>query len=360
MATSINNYKNIEHLVLSGGGLLGISYIGLLRYLEEENIFCNVKTITGCSAGAMFGSLMAIGYKSNELETIIKNMNFKHYLNINVDSILNFMKSKGLESGNNLINLIKKCIKDKIGNDEITFGQLREQYKIDLRIGVTNLTKYRFEIFSHINYPNLPIHRAIHASFSIPFIFEPVIIDDDIYCDGGVLDNLPINTVVNTTLNDIISNNCNDNDNDNNNADDCDNDADDGDDSDDDGNANKDSDVNEDDKKETKAIKEKIENRYLDIKTLAVYLMNKPESINKNNLHTITLNNYLNTITRTISNNLISKKFNNKNTKKHTKLVVFEIPCDIMTFIKINASKDDVHNIIEIAYNQSKKELKIT
>ena len=30
---------NIKHLVLSGGGLLGISYIGLFKYFEEKDIY---------------------------------------------------------------------------------------------------------------------------------------------------------------------------------------------------------------------------------------------------------------------------------------------------------------------------------
>ena len=56
---------NIKHLVLSGGGMLGISYIGLFKYLEENMpspiVVKNLKSITGCSAGAMFATLIAIG-----------------------------------------------------------------------------------------------------------------------------------------------------------------------------------------------------------------------------------------------------------------------------------------------------------
>ena len=52
-----NNTNNIKHLVLSGGGLLGISYIGLLRYLEESHSIANIKSISGCSAGSFFGCL---------------------------------------------------------------------------------------------------------------------------------------------------------------------------------------------------------------------------------------------------------------------------------------------------------------
>ena len=56
--------KNIKHLVLSGGGMLGISYIGLIKYLEEQNKNSNFKSITGCSAGSLFATLIAICYTS--------------------------------------------------------------------------------------------------------------------------------------------------------------------------------------------------------------------------------------------------------------------------------------------------------
>ena len=39
---------------------------------------------------------------------------------------------------------ISKCIKDKTGDENITFSQIQEKYNIKLQIGVTNLTKSKF------------------------------------------------------------------------------------------------------------------------------------------------------------------------------------------------------------------------
>ena len=190
----MSNHK-INQLVLSGGGLLGISYIGLFKYFEENNTLSNIKSITGCSAGAIFGSLLAVGYNSKDLDTIVKSMVFKDYLKINVDSLLNFIHTKGLESGKNLSIFINKCIKDKTGDENITFLQIQEKYNIKLQIGVTNLTKSKFELFNIDTTPNLSIIKAISASIAIPFLFEPIVIGDDIYCDGGLLDNLPMQEI---------------------------------------------------------------------------------------------------------------------------------------------------------------------
>ena len=312
---------NIKHLVLSGGGLLGISYIGLFKYFEEKEYIKNIQSITGCSAGAIFGSLLAIGYTYNELNSLVKSMIFKEYLTINVDSILNFTNTKGFESGTNLNLFIRNCIKNKTGNENITFSQIQEKYNIKLQIGVTNLTKNKFELLNNTTSPELPIHKAISASVAIPFIFEPIVINNDIYCDGGVLDNLPIDTVIN--MYNII-------------------------------------DTNEDKEEKEKDKEEKVkEDNELSI--IGFYLINKSEIINKDNYKSIGISQYFSLLTRTLSQCIIDKKKEKTDINKNKyKIITISIPCDIMTFIKLDATHDDINNIIDIAYNISSDELKLS
>ena len=302
------NQHKIKHLVLSGGGLLGISYIGLFKYFGEHNTLSNIKTITGCSAGAIFGALLSIGYTYKELDTIVKSMVFKDYLKINVDSLLNFVNAKGLESGHKLHLFIKNCIKDKTGDENITFSQIQEKYNIKLQIGVTNLTKSIFELFNADTTPDIPIIKAISASIAIPFMFEPIIIGDDIYCDGGLLDNLPMYDT------DFKK-------------------------------------VDVDDDKADDTPDDSIDDSF---STIGFYLINKSNNINKDNYKTISLSQYINVITHTLSKNIIHKKNKIENSKKY-KIITIEIPCDIMTFIKLNATHDDINNIIDIAYTITNK-----
>ena len=324
----MSNHK-INQLVLSGGGLLGISYIGLFKYFEENNTLSNIKSITGCSAGAIFGSLLAVGYNSKELDTIVKSMVFKDYLKINVDSLLNFIHTKGLESGKNLSIFINKCIKDKTGDENITFLQIQEKYNIKLQIGVTNLTKSKFELFNIDTTPNLSIIKAISASIAIPFLFEPIVIGDDIYCDGGLLDNLPMQEIAfkkTHTKIKVEKNNTNEN---NNNSID-----------------------NEDDSVDT--TEDILDDT---LTTIGFYLINKTNNINKDNYKNISLSQYINVITHTLSQNIIYNKTKIEKNNKNYKIITIDIPCDIMTFIKLNATHDDINNIIDIAYTITKNML---
>jgi len=351
--------QHIKKLVLSGGGLLGISYIGLLKYLEEHNINKQITQITGCSAGAIFGTFIAIGYTSIELQKIMKTLNFKDYINITAESILNFMKLKGLDSGKNIMLFIKQTIKDKTNDENITFLQIFEKYKINLKMGVTNLTSSSFEILDMYSTPNLPIYQAINASIAIPFIYEPVIINKCVYCDGGILDNLPLEhlliiddsigvdvgvgvvnsidvditkstesestpttntnttktTTTTTNINNINTTTTTTNINNNNN---------------------------------NTRIKD----------TLGIYLLNKFNILNNDNIQELSLSYYFNSLMHAFCKSYINNKKDLNDIRSHnTLIIIYEIPCDIMTFLKLSATHDDIDNIINIAYITTKNKL---
>ena len=58
-------------LVCEGGGIKGIALLGAIYYLNEQGY--EFKKIAGTSAGAIVASLLAVGYKGNELKDAIKN-----------------------------------------------------------------------------------------------------------------------------------------------------------------------------------------------------------------------------------------------------------------------------------------------
>ena len=328
----------LQHLVLSGGGLLGISYIGLFRYLEERKVTHQIKSITACSAGAIFATLFCLGYTSQDMDKLIKSLNFKDYININAESIIKFPRTKGLETGIKMIEFLKQMIKDKTGDDTITFKQAYDKYNIVLQIGVTNLTTMNFEIFNYITKPDLPIYIAIRASIAIPIMFEPVIFDGAVYCDGGVVDNLPVDSAIAIAELMFIEEN----------------------------NATKSAVTTATTTAPTTAqttaqttapTETEADAKVTAIKTdtqscldsiLSVFLMSKYQPINSDNIATVTLPHYVDVIMQAINNGHIIYNFRHKYVD--TTLVI-EIPVDIMTFIKINASVEDINNIIDIAYN---------
>ena len=64
-------------LVLSGGGAKGLTHIGIIRALEENNI--PIDYVTGTSMGAIIGSLYAMGYSPDDMEKLIRSEDFKRW-----------------------------------------------------------------------------------------------------------------------------------------------------------------------------------------------------------------------------------------------------------------------------------------
>lgn len=160
-------------LVLSGGGARGFAHLGLIQALNDNGIFPDI--ISGTSAGAIAGVLYADGHSPKE---ILKMMNS--------GSRLDFMRPalprEGLLQFGGIIKILKCSLSAK------TF----EDLKIPLYVAATDLNNGRAEYFSKGS-----LIEPVIASASIPVLFQPVLINDVYYVDGGVLDNLPLKPIEN-------------------------------------------------------------------------------------------------------------------------------------------------------------------
>ena len=175
-------------LVLSGGGVSGITHLGAIKYLEENNLI-NIDTYICSSVGSLIGSLLAVGYKAPELYDFIYNFNMSVLRNIDIS---NLIFKYGLDNGHNLIILIKKLLNYKTGNENITFKELYEKYNKKLIITASCLNDNKIYYFNYENEPNLSIYMAVRMSISIPFIFTNIQYKNKLFVDGGLMNNYPI------------------------------------------------------------------------------------------------------------------------------------------------------------------------
>ncbi|MCK4688902.1 MAG: patatin-like phospholipase family protein [Candidatus Marinimicrobia bacterium] len=170
MKNQIGNKK--VGLVLGSGSAKGLSHIGVLKYLEEANI--KIDYIAGSSIGAMIGGAYAAGISIKEIEDIA----LKTGLASSVKYFIPSIPKSGLISGTK----VKKFLLDIIGNTEI------ENIEIPFAATATDIFTGQEIVFNKGN-----LVEAIRASISVPIIFQPVIHDDQILVDGGLVNPLPIN-----------------------------------------------------------------------------------------------------------------------------------------------------------------------
>jgi len=182
----------ITNLVLSGGAQRGYCYVGVIRYLEEIGILNNIKNIMGVSIGSLFSLIIALKINYKQIGNLLTLVN-TDMGEININSILSFFDTYGIDNGERINKLVKACIKVKLGNENATFNDLHNyNSNMTLLISATNLTYGKRTIFSYEDTPNVELWKAVRASCSYPLYFHPVKIDDDLYVDGGVSCNYPI------------------------------------------------------------------------------------------------------------------------------------------------------------------------
>lgn len=158
-------------LALGGGAVLGAAHIGVLRALEEMDV--QVSFITGTSIGAFVGALFAFGNTSKEIEEIALDLNW-----MDISGIAIF--ENGLLSNAKLGKLMEKSL----GEKEI------EDADIPLAVITTDITNGDKVVLNKGS-----VAHAVMASTCIPGVFSPVEFDEKLLVDGGIVENIPIDTV---------------------------------------------------------------------------------------------------------------------------------------------------------------------
>jgi NTE family protein len=180
-------------ICLSGGGVSGILHISILQFLNKNNIikFYKIKKYISTSVGTIISFLLIIGYKTEEIIDFINNFDFK-YLNEDFD-IDNIFINYGLNTASKIIVTIQTFLYNKTKKKDITFKELKNEFNKSLGIIGTNITLNREEYFSPETTPDMSVILAIRISISIPILFTPVKYNNNLYVDGGLFNNFPIN-----------------------------------------------------------------------------------------------------------------------------------------------------------------------
>jgi NTE family protein len=210
---SQNNYP-YKNLVMEGGGVRGLAYSGALEVLENKHILNNIDRVAGSSAGAIAGLMVALGYNSKEIDSILQTLKIQDFNDgkFFFSKIKRVKKEYGVYKGDKFETWLGQLIESKTGNADITFNELHQLHMEDKTFKDfyctgTNISQQRIEILSWQTWPKMKLKTAVHISGCIPFYFKPVPIDSagnevsltdtlanyNLYVDGGMLCNYPIN-----------------------------------------------------------------------------------------------------------------------------------------------------------------------
>ena len=187
-------------LVLSGGGAKGLAHIGVLKAIEQAGV--RIDYIAGTSTGAIVGALYAAGYTAAQLDVMFKAVDFSTLIQDDVPRRAKTFNEKdesikyaltlpfdgfeisfptGLSNGQNIYNLFSKLTSHV--NHLTDFSKL----PIPFFCVATNAENGEMVLLENGYLP-----RAVSASGALPTLFNPVVINEVILIDGGIVNNYPI------------------------------------------------------------------------------------------------------------------------------------------------------------------------
>ncbi len=200
-------------LVLSGGGAKGIAHIGIIKALEENNI--PVDYVTGTSMGAIVGSLYAMGYSPDEIIAVLKSDDFKRWSTGEFDpKHVYFYRNADpkpviAELSFNTKKLDSISFRPTFLPTNIISPRQMNYAFVELFSRANALAKGDFDqlfvpfrcIASDIYRKEAVVFRrgnlgdAVRASMTFPFMYKPIMINNQLLFDGGIFNNFPVDVM---------------------------------------------------------------------------------------------------------------------------------------------------------------------
>ena len=204
-------------MVLSGGGATGISHIGVLKALEENQI--PIDFICGTSMGAVIAAAYASGYSPYEIEALMTSQEFLEVTTGKIpEDYVYYYKQE--EDNASLISLkfnLDSFFQTSIPTNFISPTALDFQLMENF-MGPAAAAQYDFDSLfipfrcvasdivakQPVVFRDGPLAQAIRASMTYPFYLRPIKINDKLLFDGGLYNNFPTDVMYDDFFPDII------------------------------------------------------------------------------------------------------------------------------------------------------------
>jgi predicted acylesterase/phospholipase RssA len=184
----------IKHIVLCGGGPVGIVSYGAIKELVCKNIidYEEIKSIYTTSIGCMVALIFLLKLEWNSIDDFIIKRPWGNLMNFSSVDYFNLIFTKGLCDETFIITCLKPLFLAADVDINITLREFYNLTKVHWHIFTSNLNKFTKVDLNYITHPDLTVIQAIHMSLSIPVLIKPPFYNNEYYIDGGLFSNNPV------------------------------------------------------------------------------------------------------------------------------------------------------------------------
>lgn len=171
-------------LALGSGSLLSMAAsVALVRLIEQHGLAGRLKEVWGCSAGAIVGSLYALGMSPDDIYDHIARLRRRDLVDYNWSGFLSAIFTRKMKGGLLYGKKMLELCHQWLGNKRF------DETKIPFRVLAHRLEPQpeQLTVFSLGE-----VFPTVAASFAMPGLFPPYAIEDELYCDPSAQQKVPI------------------------------------------------------------------------------------------------------------------------------------------------------------------------
>ena len=161
----------------------GVAALGAVVALKKAGALSAVRTVVGTSAGALIAAALATDRARMSLVDDLAATAYEPDIDL-----AHVRTGFGLDSGRHLETWIRKVL----GDGARTFRDVLNAYGMRLVVCATNVSRRRAVYFGPDTDPDMDVALALRMSCSVPLYFSAVRHEGQLYVDGGVSDNFPL------------------------------------------------------------------------------------------------------------------------------------------------------------------------
>jgi predicted acylesterase/phospholipase RssA len=196
----MKNVSKTWGIALEGGGIRGLAYKVPVERLHQElsSGLGGLDTVAGTSAGGLYAAMIALTGSPGVIHEVIEGAPMKELAQDSfgaVRDLWRLFRLGGYHKLDNATAWIRTHVDQYGGDPNLTFAGLQKKRGVRLLLTATNETRQRLEIFSPGTSPDVAIRQAMLATMAIPIYYPPVRIDGELFSDGGLLANHPVDLV---------------------------------------------------------------------------------------------------------------------------------------------------------------------
>jgi NTE family protein len=176
-------------LVATGGSGALASVVGVARAFEETGI--RPAVISVCSGSALFGFPIAAGLPATEVAAFSLALRPEDYVDVAWSRLATLLPRAGrgfagVIDGSRIEATYRRLLGDR------RLGDL----PIPAYAPIWSVEHNRLEYLGPATYPDLPVARAVHMAIALPLFIQPVVLDGEHWCDGGIVDIFPVHPLL--------------------------------------------------------------------------------------------------------------------------------------------------------------------